>query len=339
LLGYVKADSRHIVAGGVNSLPLAALIVMLKLILFRLLQGVMVLLIISFLIFALLTRAGGDAVSMHENTRGSNETIESIRRLHGLDRPLMERYLNWLAEAARGDLGHSLVLQAPVWSLIRRPLLRTGMSAMVALLIAWAFSLTLGISAARRPGSLIDRLCSVIILLASSTPRLVLALLALAFIYSTPLMSVVGAQTGADAGVLSFRVIPPAIILSVPLLAIFLAQTRVAIREALDEEFVRVARARGAPEWIILLRHALRPAAGPLITVLGLSLGGVMSGSVVVEVVLGWPGLGQLTVSAVQTRDIPLLLGATLTAAAAVMAGNLAADILQRLNNPLLRNG
>ena len=312
---------------------------MLKLILFRLLQGVMVLLIISFLIFALLTRAGGDAVSVLENTRGSNETIESIRRIHGLDRPLKERYLNWLAEAARGNLGHSLVLQAPVLSLIRLPLLRTGMLATVTLSIAWSVSLMLGIAAARRPGSLVDRLCSVIILLASSTPRLVLALLALALIYSTPLMSVVGAPTGADAGVLSLRVIPPAIILSVPLLAIFLAHTRVAIREALNEEFVCVARARGAPEWMILLRHALRPAAAPLITVLGLSLGSVMSGSVVVETVLGWPGLGQLTVSAVQTRDIPLLLGATLTAAAAVMGGNLAADILQRLNNPLLRNG
>jgi peptide/nickel transport system permease protein len=312
---------------------------MLKLILSRLLQGVLVLLIISFLIFALLNRAGSDAVNMLENLHGSVETVEKIRRIHGLDRPLIERYGNWLAGVARGDLGHSFVLQAPVWSLIRLPLLRTGMSASVALLIAWALSLTLGISAARRPGSLIDRLCSVIILLASSTPRLALALLALALISSTPLMSVVGAPTSSDAGVWSFRVIPPAVILSVPLLAVFLAQTRVAIREALDEEFVLVARARGAPEWMILLRHALRPAAGPLITVFGLSLGSVMSGSVVVERVMGWPGLGQLTVSAVETRDIPLLLGATLTAAAAVMAGNLAADILQRLNNPRLRNG
>jgi peptide/nickel transport system permease protein len=312
---------------------------MLKLILFRLLQGVMVLLIISFLIFALLTRAGGDAMSMLTNTRSSNETIESIRRIHGLDRPLMERYRNWVAQAARGDLGHSLVLQAPVWSLIRLPLLRTGVLATVVLSIAWSVSLTLGIAAAWRPGSLVDRLCSVIILLASSTPGLTLALLALALIYSTPLMNVVGPATNADAGVLSFRVIPPAIILSVPLLAVFLSHTRVAIRAALDEEFVRVARARGAPEWMVLLRHALRPGAGPLITVLGLSLGNVMSSSVVVETVMGWPGLGQLTVSAVETRDIPLLLGATLTAAAAVMAGNLAADILQRLNNPRLRNG
>src|SRR5262245_42995587 len=102
-----------------------------------------------------------------------------------------------------------------------------------------------------------------IILLEPSTPVLVLALLSLATISSPPAWHVMGPTPHSDAGVLSFRVIPPAIILSIPLLALFLAQTRVAIREALDEEFVRVARARGAPEWMILLRHALRPSAGP----------------------------------------------------------------------------
>jgi len=310
---------------------------MLKLILSRLLQGVLVLLIISFLIFALLARAGGDAVSMLDNTRASEETTKAIRRLEGLDRPLMERYRNWVADAARGDLGDSLILHAPVWSLIRLPLLRTGVLAMSALFIAWLISFTLGIAAARRAGSVVDRFCSVIILLASSTPRVVLALLALAFISSTPLLNIIGPTTNSATEIWSFRVIPPAIILSVPIVALFLGQTRVAIREALDEEFVRAARARGAPEWIVLLRHALRPALGPLITIFGFSLGGLMSGSVIVETVMGWPGLGQLTVSAVETRDIPLLLGATVVAAAAVMAGNLAADILQRLNNPRLR--
>ncbi|HEX5085933.1 MAG TPA: ABC transporter permease, partial [Blastocatellia bacterium] len=305
---------------------------MLKLILSRALQGVLVLLVISFLVFALLARAGGDAVSMLEGGRSSEEALENIRRLHGLDRPLMERYRRWLAEVARGDLGDSLVMHAPVWSLIRLPLLRTVALATVALAIAWAVALTLGIAAARRAGSSTDRLCSAIILLAASTPRLALALLALALISSTPLVNVIGATTNSVDGVFSFRIIPPAIILSVPLLALFLAHTRAAVREALDEEFVCVARARGAPEWMVLLRHALRPAAGPLIAIFGLSLGGVMSGSVIVETVMGWPGLGQLTVSAVATRDTPLLMGVTLAAAVAVMVGNLAADILQRLN-------
>ncbi len=311
---------------------------MLKLIFSRLLQGVLVLLIISFLIFTLLARAGGDAVGALDNPISSEETRQTLRRLEGLDRPLIERYWNWITAAARGDLGRSLILHAPVLELIRRPLLRTVVLAALALLIACLISLTLGIAAAARAGSLIDRFCSVIILLAASAPRLVLALLALALIASTPLFNVAGPATDSAVGVFSLRVIPPAIILSVPLVALFLAQTRVVIREALDEEFVRAARARGAPEWVVLLRHALRPAAGPLITIFGFSLGGVMSGSVVVETVMGWPGLGQLTVSAVETRDFPLLLGTTLVAAAAVMAGNLAADVLQRLNNPRLRS-
>src|SRR5215475_15862116 len=111
---------------------------MLKLIFSRLIEGVLVLLLISFLIFALLTRVGGDAASILENPRSSEEAIENIRRIYGLDRPLMERYQNWLAEAARGDLGNSLVLHAPVWSLMRLPMLRTSLMVTVALLIAWA---------------------------------------------------------------------------------------------------------------------------------------------------------------------------------------------------------
>jgi len=310
---------------------------MLKLILSRLLQGVLVLLIISFLIFALLSAAGGDAVTILDSTRSSEETTESIRRIYGLDRPLMERYWNWVAEAARGNLGRSINLQSPVSDLLWLPFLRTAVLAAAALSISWLVSLTLGIAAARRAGSRIDRLCSVVILLAASTPRVVLAILALALISSTPMLNVAGPATNSGAEIWSFRVVLSAIILSFPLVALFLAQTRVAIREALDEEFVRAARARGAPEWMVLLRHALRPAFGPLIAIFGFSLGGVMSGLVIVESVMGWPGLGQLIVSAVETRDIPLLLGATMVSAAAVMAGNLAADILQRLNNPRLR--
>lgn len=310
---------------------------MIKLIFSRLLQGVFVLLIISLLVFALMARAGGDAVSALDTLHSSEETRKTLRGLDGLDRPLMERYWNWVTEAARGNLGHSLTLHIPVWNILRLPLLRTGLLAAVALSIAWLISLTLGMAAARRAGSWVDRLCSVIILLAASTPRLVLALLALAFIASTPLFNVVGPTTNSATEVWSLRVIPPAIVLSIPLVAFFLAQTRAVIKEALDEEFVRAARAKGAPEWMVLLRHALRPALNPLITIFGFSLGEVVSGSVVVETVMEWPGLGRLGVEAVGTRDMPLLLGVTLVAAAAVMAGNLMADVLQRLNNPRLR--
>lgn len=306
---------------------------MIKLIFYRLLQGVFVLLIISLLVFVLLAAAGGDAVSVLDIPRNSDNAIIQI---YDLDRPLMERYMRWVGKAARGNLGHSFTLHEPVWIIIWPRLARTVALAAVALLIAWSVSLTLGIAAARRAASWVDRLCSVIILLAASTPKLLLALLALALIAPTSLFN--GAGPAMDpTEIWSIRVIPPAIVLSVPLMALFLAQTRTAVRAALSEEFVRAARAKGLPEGAILLRHALRPALNPLITIFGYSLGGVMSGSVIVEKVLGWPGLGELTVMAVGRRDIPLLLGVALVASAAVIAGNLVADVLQRLNNPQLR--
>jgi peptide/nickel transport system permease protein len=302
---------------------------MLKLILSRLLQGVFVLLVISLLVFALLAAAGGDAVSaLRDNPQVSEETIAALRRVYGLDRPLMTRYANWLTELARGSLGQSIYFQAPVWSVIWPRLLRTMALAAVAMAIACLISLSLGLAAARRSGSLIDRLCGAIILLAASTPRLVLSLFILALIARTALFG--------DAMWL-LRILPPAFILSFPLIALLLAQTRAAVGAALGEEFARTARAKGLPERAILLRHALRPALNPLITIFGYSLGGLMSGSVIVEKVMGWPGLGQLSVTAVQSRDAPLLLGVVLVASAAVLAGNLVADILLRLNDPRLR--
>ena len=312
---------------------------MLKLIFYRFLQGCGILLIISVLVFALLASSGGDAVSaLQNNQQISEQTITSLRQVYGLDRPLLVRYASWLQELARGSLGQSIYFQAPVWTIIRPRLLSTMMLAAVAMLIALAISFALGIAAARKKDSPADRLCDAILLLASSTPRLILAILALAFLARVPF----SLGTNASGSIFGWggwlaRILPAALILSVPLIAIFLAQTRAAITATLETEYVRAARAKGLPESIVLLRHALRPALNPLITTFGYSIGGLMSGSVVVEQVLNWPGLGQLSVIATQSRDVALLMGIVLVASAAVLAGNLLADILLRLNDPRLR--
>ena len=130
------------------------------------------------------------------------------------------------------------------------------------------------------------------------------------------------------------RALLAALVLSVPLVALFLAQTREGLREALGEEFVRVARAKGLGERRVVFGHAIRGALNPLVTVFGYSLGGVVSGSVIVETILGWPGLGQLSVVAVRSRDVPLLMAVVVVTSTAVLAGNLIADILLRLNDP-----
>ncbi len=311
---------------------------MLKLILHRLLQGLLVLLIVSLLIFALLAAAGGDAMTaLGNDPRVSEETMAALRRIYGLDQPLMARYARWLAGAAQGRLGHSFYFQTPVSSIILPRLFHTVALATMALLIAWTIALTLGIVAARRAGGWFDHACSALVLFASSTPRLVLALLTLAFAVRTALFSPGGPTNDLDAIAWLSRLIPPAFVLSSPLVALYLAQTRTNVGAMLNEDFVRAARAKGLAERVVLLRHALRPALNPLITIFGYSLGGLLSGSVIVEKVLGWPGLGQLIVIAVESRDVPLLMGVVLVTATAVLLGNLLADILLRLNDPRLR--
>lgn len=297
------------------------------------------LLIISALVFGLLAATGGDALSaLSADPLVSEATIESLRQVYGLDQPLHVRYARWLSGATRGQLGQSFFYRAPVAQILWPRLLSTLQLAAASLAIAWTVALVLGALAARRKGGWIDRFCGLLILLATSTPRIVLALAALAFAARTQLFSIGAGPVETNSFAMLKRIVLPALVLCVPLVALFLAQVREGLGEALREEFVQVARAKGLSERVVILRHALRAALNPLITIFGYSLGGVVSGSVIVETVLGWPGLGQLSVVAVRSRDVPLLMGVVLVTATAVLVGNLVADILLRLNDPRLRD-
>jgi peptide/nickel transport system permease protein len=308
----------------------------LKLILSRLLQGILVLFVVSVLTFALLAAAGGDALTALRNDPSvREETIEQQRRIYGLDQPLSVRYVRWLGGVARGEMGESISFRAPVGTILWPRLLNTLSLAAVALLIALMIAIPLGSMAARRPRSWINRLCGALILLTISTPRIVLALVALAVAARTSL-SGIGAET-AGAGGMLLNLLLPAFVLAVPLIAIFLAQVRDGLAAALREEFVQVARAKGLSERIVTLRHALRAALNPLITIFGYSLGGLISGSVIVERVFNRKGLGDLSVEALHSRDVPLLMGVVLITSTAVLVGNLVADILLRLNDPRIR--
>jgi peptide/nickel transport system permease protein len=311
----------------------------LKLILSRSLQGILVLLVVSALTFALLAAAGGDALGELSTEQAASEaTLGELRRVYGLHEPLAMRYLRWLANLARGHMGDSFYYHAPVATIIWPRLLRTLALAAVALVLALSVSLTLGALAARRKGSWWDRASELIILLTASTPRIVLALVALAIVARTSWFPVGGADAGETlADFRPLRILPPAIVLSIPLVALFLAQTREGLSHALSQDFVQVARAKGLGERAVILRHALRDALNPLITLFGYSFGSVVSGSIIVERVLGWSGLGSLSVTAVLTRDVPLLMGVVMVTATAVLIGNLCADILLRLNDPRLR--
>lgn len=303
---------------------------MLKLIVRKTLQGLMMILIVSAVTFALLSLAGGDALtSLRDNPQISQATIENLRRVYGLDQPLAVRYFTWLKGALAGELGESMYFRVPVSSIVASRFASTLLLGIAALGISIVVSFALGIAAARYRSKTLSRLIEFIVFFTASMPRIVLALVALAI-----LAQITAANIDA-ASAAGFWL--AAIALAAPLISIFLAQFHDGLTRTMGEDFIQLARAKGLSEWVVVLRHAVRAALNPVLTVLGLSLGGVLGGSVIVESVLGRQGLGALMVSAVRGRDLPLVMGIVLITSTAVWLGNALAEILQAMNDKRMR--
>ena len=291
----------------------------------------MMIFVVSAVTFALLSLAGGDALtSLRENPQISDATIENLRRIYGLDQPLPVRYVNWLRGVAVGDLGDSMYFRVPVSSLLRTRFVSTLTLGMAALLLAVIVSFALGVAAARYKSGALERVIEFIVFLTASTPRIVLALVALAVVAQ---MTATSADAASGVG---FWL--AALALAAPLISIFLAQFHDGLSATMGEDFIQLARAKGLKEGTIIVRHALRAALNPVLTVFGLSLGGVLGGSVIVETVLGRPGIGALAVSAVRGRDLPLVMGIVLITSAAVWLGNTLAEVLQAVNDKRMRD-
>ncbi len=284
----------------------------------------MMILIVSAVTFGLLSSAGGDAfTSLRDNPQVSAETVENLRRVYGLDRPVVTRYGIWLWNTVRGEMGESFYFRTPVRGLVFSRFASTFSVSLGAILIAMAIAAMLGILSARFKWKWLSRLIMSLILLTSSTPRIVLALFGLALLARSDDLS-------------AFFV--AAIVLAVPVIAIILAQFHEGLGHAMNEDFVQLARAKGLSERIVILRHALRAALNPVLTVLGLSFGGLLGGSVLVETILGRSGIGSLMVASVRNRDIPLIMGIVLIASAAVWLANTLAEFLQMVNDKRLHS-
>lgn len=290
-------------------------------------------LIVSAVTFAMLNAAGGDALTaLRDNPQISQVTIDDLRRVYGIDRPLPMRFASWLGGAFAGDLGESISFRVPVASLISSRLLNTIYLSLCSLGFALFIASSLSFLAARSRGKAIQSFIETLILITASTPRLVLSLIALM------LTAILTGSTIAVGSGSVFSFVMTAVVLSSPLIAVFLAQGNEQLSAAMNEDFVTLARAKGLSENGVILRHASRAAVGPMLTLFGLSLGGLLGGSVIVETILGWPGIGSLTVSAVRTRDVPLVMGIVLITSAAVWVGNTVAEVLQMINDPRLRS-
>lgn len=305
---------------------------------------------IVVLVFLLLHLAPGSpasaAGSAESGRRVSSAAREEMRRLYGLDRPLPERFVGWIGRVVRFDLGESFADRRPVSERIREALPGTLVLNGLALFFTLAIAIPIGVAAGGRPEGVFDRTSAVVLFALYSMPVFWAALL-LQTLLSVKLgwLPLYGVSSDpAPAGLAGVadraaHLALPVMCLTYASLAFFARLVRAGVVEARSQDYVTAALARGLSRRGALWRHAFRNALLPLITLLGLLLPGLLSGSVIVERIFAWPGLGRLYFDSILSRDYPVVLGLSLVGAVATLAATLAADVAYAFADPRVREG
>ena len=292
---------------------------------------------LSIITFGLGVLAPGDPAEVvleHRlNQPPPQEQVMAQRRLMGLDRPLTVQYLRWLSSSARGDLGSSWLKGLRVSDALRERIPRTAALAAAAAAISVVIGVPTGILAAVRRNSVADHACRIGALVGASVPSYFTAyVLILVFAVRFRALPVFGFGSAAN-------LMLPAVTLALGPAAVLARLTRSTVLEVLGEDYIRTARAKGASQPTVLLDHALRNSLIPLLTVIGLSLGHLLGGSLIVEWVFAWPGMGELAISAIHARDYPLIQGFVLFAGAVYVVVNFSVDVGYAWLDPRIRVG
>lgn len=299
----------------------------------RLISAAWVVIGVASLVFGLIHLVPGDPVDVMLGESAAAADRQALRQSLGLDQPLWRQWLGFLGGISRGDLGMSLYSQRPVADLLLERLPATLELAAGALLVTLLIAVPLGVLAATRRGSAWDTTAMGFSLLGVSIPNFWLGpLLVIAFSVGLGWFPVSGRE-GAGAVVL------PALTLGTGLAAILARMVRSSLLEVLEEDYIRTARAKGLGPLQVTLRHGLRNALLPVITLLGLQLGALLGGAVVTETVFNWPGIGLLTIEAIQRRDYPLVQGCVLLIACGYVLVNLFTDLVYARVDPRVRLG
>jgi ABC-type dipeptide/oligopeptide/nickel transport system permease component len=297
----------------------------------RLVLTIPVLLGVATLVFSLIHLIPGDPALAMLGETASDEDVAALRGKLGLDRPLVEQYGAFLGGAVRGDLGTSLRTSQPVTQAILERLPATFELAAAAMLVSIAFSIPLGIVAAVKRGTAIDHAATTLSLIGVSVPNFWLGpLLAIVFSIELGWLPVSGRGTPA-------HLVLPAISLGAALAAILARMTRATLLEELREPYVQAARARGASRWRAVLHHAFRNSLIPVVTLIGLQFGAVLTGAVITETVFAWPGIGRLLIQSIGFRDYPLVQGCILLIAVTYVGMNLLTDLVYGFIDPRIR--
>jgi peptide/nickel transport system permease protein len=307
----------------------------------RLLQLIPVLLLATGLVFVMIRLAPGDPAQQQLGPRaGRNpEAVAALRHKLGLDRPIPVQYLIWLRYAVTGDLGNSVRNQKPVSQLLAPKLVATAELIAAALVFAVLVAVVLGTTAALRPGGWIDQATRALVVSGLAIPTYWLGLvLLLLFAVKLKWLPVSGYVKFTDDPLDNLKhLLLPALSLGIFEAAFFTRFLRAELLDVLRQDYVRTANAKGLPARAVVLRHALKNALIPMVTVVGLELGTLMGGVVIIEQVFGWSGIGWLALTAVKNRDYPLLQGTVLVVAVAVSLANLLADLAYTAIDPRLR--
>ncbi|BBK35140.1 ABC transporter permease [Allostella sp. ATCC 35155] len=312
-------------------------------------KGVLVLIGIVVLNFLLIRLAPGDPAAVMAGEAGAADELflQQLRQQFGLDRPLWEQLWAYLSNILSFDFGFSYRQQRPVIDLLAERLPPTLLLTGTAFVLSLAAGVTLGVMAARRAGRWSDSAITVVALFFYATPLFWVGLMGV-FLFSVTLgwlpafgMASVGVTlTGFDhVADLARHLLMPALTLALFHMAVYARMTRASMLEVRDQDFVRTARAKGVGEGRILRRHVLRNAILPVVTIAGMKAGYLLGGSIVVETVFAWPGIGRLAYEAVLQRDYNVLLGVFLVTSAVVIAVNLATDVVYSLVDPRIELG
>jgi peptide/nickel transport system permease protein len=305
----------------------------------RLVATIPVLLFVAVFVFMLLRLTPGDPAAIIAGDNATSDQVAAIRAKLGLDEPLYTQFFIWSGKALAGDFGESFFFKKTVAELIAQRIEPTAMLALCTLLLAVAVAVPLGVLAAARQGGWVDRTVMGFSVLGFSVPVFVVGyLLIYLFAIQLGILPVQGYKRIAEGfGDFIIRLILPSVTLAVIYIALISRITRASVIETLGEDYIRTARAKGLPERTVLLRHALRNAAVPIITVIGIGIALLIGGVVVTESVYNIPGIGRLTVDAVLARDFPVIQVVILMFSFVYVLINLMVDIAYSFFDPRIR--
>lgn len=312
---------------------------MLRLILSRLLAAIPVMGVVAVFVFLLLRLSPGDPAAIMAGDVATPENIAAIRADLGLDRPIPEQFVTWISQLAQGDLGKSVLSKQPVATMIGQRLEPTISLAIVTLIFSILVAVPIGILAAWRQGSWFDRGIMALSVAGFSIPVFVLGYI-LIYVFSMKLdLLPVQGYASLSQGLPAFleRIVLPMVTLSFIYIALFARITRAAMLEVLGEDYIRTAHAKGLKERVVLVKHALRNAAIPIVSVIGIGFALLIGGVVITETVFNIPGVGRLVVEAVLARDYPIIQGIILMFSGVYVLINLAIDVAYVLLDPRIR--